>query len=325
MSREQTLQIAVYEDVAPRVRELQESAAACLRRLESAQPGDGDGELERYELIQSEIESIAYAELWRPADDTLSESNIVLTVTWPFHIGFSEGAPPSPGTPIPPREPWRSKTASGKSRDKNERAAVVLERLSAQMQAWIDLANNSNSSISDPPPICPSGIANRPLAEALRKFVDAGLASRAVEARVQYQDGSSARPLHLASLNFSPEMPDDRHRVMRVTLLSVRHLEMDVDVDGAWLRNREISVSRPAGQTDELAYQASLRQLRDLTVRQPLALHMYQTGLPPANVGFYRAVIDHNRLGSGQPVAVFPWYYQGPNPYLPGTMWRVAR
>ena len=46
---------------------------------------------------------------------------------------------------------------------------------------------------------------------------------------------------------------------LRFALLSIRHTEMDAVVDGAWLRNAEVSRPRPAGQTDDLVYDITRR------------------------------------------------------------------
>ena len=40
-------------------------------------------------------------------------------------------------------------------------------------------------------------------------------------------------------------------------------------------------------------------------------MYIYQTGLPPANVGFYRALINHHRKPGTNPVAVVPHYFAG--------------
>ena len=81
---------------------------------------------------------------------------------------------------------------------------------------------------------------------------------------------------------------------LRFALLSIRHTEMDAVVDGAWLRNAEISRPRPAAQTDDLVYETSLRQLDELCrSERHVRLYMYQTGLETAVVGFYRALANH--------------------------------
>jgi hypothetical protein len=50
---------------------------------------------------------------------------------------------------------------------------------------------------------------------------------------------------------------------------------------------------------------------------------MYQTGLEPAIVGFYRAVAFH-LLEFPRSIAVVPCYYQSDHSFAEGTPWRVA-
>jgi hypothetical protein len=47
---------------------------------------------------------------------------------------------------------------------------------------------------------------------------------------------------------------------------------------------------------------------------------MFQTGLDPAVVGFYRAVAE--RLGAAADLAVLPQFYRRNRPYEPGKPWR---
>jgi hypothetical protein len=98
---------------------------------------------------------------------------------------------------------------------------------------------------------------------------------------------------------------------------------MDVEVDGAWLRNREISLPRARAQTDELAYQQSMEQLQLLGAEAPTTLYMHQTGLETANVGFYRAVIDYHTGRLGHPIAVVPNYFAGKAAFASGTPWTI--
>lgn len=112
-------------------------------------------------------------------------------------------------------------------------------------------------------------------------------------------------------------------RVLRFTLMSVRHVDMDLVVDGAWLRNSRVSRPRPAGLTDGIVFDTSLRQLQCLDASVPTLICMYQTGLEPAIVGFYRAVVRH-LIENPQAVAVVPYYYQGEKDFAEGTIWRTS-
>ncbi|GAB3844779.1 hypothetical protein GCM10027610_059830 [Dactylosporangium cerinum] len=84
---------------------------------------------------------------------------------------------------------------------------------------------------------------------------------------------------------------------------------MDPVIDGAWLRNADVSRPRPAGQTDDFVYRASVQQLDALFGDgvDRLRIIMFQTGLDTAVVGFYRAVVDRllRRPGSLEVVPMF--------------------
>lgn len=116
--------------------------------------------------------------------------------------------------------------------------------------------------------------------------------------------------------------PDPSLVTLRLALLSLRHPKMDGDVDGAWLRNRFVSRSRPAAQTDELVYAISRVQLEELKARsRRIHLMLYQTGLQPAVMGFYRALIDHLILSPGT-VEVTPMFYSDrTKSFAAGTRW----
>ena len=104
--------------------------------------------------------------------------------------------------------------------------------------------------------------------------------------------------------------------------MSIRHVDMDAIVDGAWFRNSKLSRPRPAGLTDQLAFDTSLRQLYELSPTTPVVIHMYQTGLEPAVVGFYRALVVYLMAHPGT-LAVVPHYYGGEGSFAQGTPWRT--
>ena len=84
------------------------------------------------------------------------------------------------------------------------------------------------------------------------------------------------------------------------------------------LRNIKISRTREAGLTDQIVFETSLRQVRRLTSSGPTLIHMYQTGLETAIVGFYRSIVHHliNEPGS---IVVVPWYFQKRGDFRKGT------
>jgi hypothetical protein len=158
--------------------------------------------------------------------------------------------------------------------------------------------------------ISPSGIQNAVVTEILREFAGTAPGSARVDAPVEYRDGSrSARPFPLRALRMRTNLPAASLE-LSFALLSIRHTEMDAVVDGAWLRNAEISRPRPAAQTDDLVYEISVRQLEELCRgERHVRLYLYQTGLETAVVGFYRAVVNHLLRYPGT-VSVQPLYYE---------------
>ena len=100
----------------------------------------------------------------------------------------------------------------------------------------------------------------------------------------------------------------------------MRHPEMDADVDAAWLRNREISQVRPAAETDSIVFEHTAVQLLELAKLGPRIVWLYQTGLEPAIVGFYRALVEHLRDHPGT-VAVAPCYFRHDGRFEEGSPW----
>ncbi|WP_206487890.1 hypothetical protein [Rhodococcus sp. KRD162] len=169
-------------------------------------------------------------------------------------------------------------------------------------------------------PISPSGINHAIVTEILREFVASQPGSSKTNAPVEYRDGSkSAHPFPLRALPILDNLPP-ASLDLRFALLSIRHTEMDAVVNGAWLRNAEISRPRPAALTDDLVYDISLRQLGELCRNEThVRLRMYQTGLETAVVGFYRALTTHLMMFPGS-VSVQPMYYvAAPNPKKTST------
>ena len=159
-------------------------------------------------------------------------------------------------------------------------------------------------------PIVPSGVDNRVLSRGLRDFVAAVLGEPAVRAKLVWRDGSETDAgFPLRALALRDEAPAD-WPALRVALISMRHPEMDPEVDFAWLRNRDVSVVRPAAETEEFVYESTRRGLRELAARGHFRLYLRQTGLEPAVVGFYRALAEHLSEMPGS-LAVIPCHYHG--------------
>lgn len=130
---------------------------------------------------------------------------------------------------------------------------------------------------------------------------------QSVSINIVYTDGSQSRefPLFVLQKRTRPEVEEFRNnnRVIKVGMVSMRHPEMDTLVDQYWFRN--IEVSQPgmtSSEVDELCYQVTLKKLGEIySLNQPIRVEFYQTGLPPAIIGFWRAVVEFLKVGQGKP------------------------
>lgn len=91
----------------------------------------------------------------------------------------------------------------------------------------------------------------------------------------------------------------------------------------AWFRNREVSKSRTLGETDAFCYQYTRDQLKMTRPEGALRIYLYQTGLQPAVIGFYRAVVEEflQRASSPPSLEVVPHYFSHKRGYRPGQPW----
>jgi hypothetical protein len=323
MTIEQSILVAVHRTDA--VAELVRDILSARERSEKADPGDRS-DVVRYEALCVRLEDLAEQALAAGAravalpqaipssigysfDDvqiatdplrlsrsvpgdlaqTVNDWATVATVV-ELRRGLEVGETPGGAVGQPaadPAAPWRAEGNASGSR-------AVQQRFRSQIEAVIAAAGNGTHSRGDS--INPSGVNNRIITETLRQFV-VGSAGETVPAPVTYRDGSTAsHPFRLRSLPLSSHLPRAAPDLeLHLTLLSIRHTEMDPVVDGAWLRNAEVSRPRPAALTDDFVYETSRTQLRHITNdgRLRVVLNIYQTGLDTAVVGFYRSVVDH--------------------------------
>ncbi len=204
-----------------------------------------------------------------------------------------------------PAERWKASAPDGR--------AATLERFEFLLSRALENPTDPRSALR------PSDVSNTVLTETLRRHVAKTESDKTVVLRVVYRDGSEGPPFPMRSIRMSDTVPEG-WRVLKFALMSIRHVDMDAEVDGAWLRNSKVSRPRPAGLTDAMVFETSLRQLRHLG-DGPTELHMFQTGLEPAVVGFYRAVI-HRIMEKPRALAVVPQYFQGDREFARGTIWR---
>lgn len=238
-----------------------------------------------------------------PLAQRLRDGGMVFEIRDPFNYGSTTSFNVPVGTMIPPAESWRSPN--------NEQG---LKAVAARWES--QLANALTNGIG---PVVPNGVSNRGLTEGLRQFVDMKEERGTVEVRIVYLDGSEARRFPLSSLKFVRGFPTNV-KVLRVALLSLSHPEMDTRVDLAWLRDRDISQIQPQAQKDDLVYEVSRKQFKELSAHGPRILWLYQTGLAPAIVGFYRALVHHLLEHPGS-IAVSPRFFLRNRQLEEGTPW----
>jgi hypothetical protein len=187
----------------------------------------------------------------------------------------------------------------------------ALEKAIEKKQGSVNFSNSPHSAIT----------------EELNQFtfIRGADAHKPTYIQVIYSDGSQALDIPLDCLPDRSQAELDVFQTitpLRASLLSMRHLEMDSVVDFSWLRNREVSKSRTFAETDGFCYRESKRLFESTRDRSPFRLHVYQTGLQPAVVGFYRALIEELYFRKDQPASllVIPYYF-GKRGYRTGTCW----
>ncbi len=212
--------------------------------------------------------------------------------------------------------------------EEDENISVTVRRkafdiLYEQIKNAINLASDGKEGAVN--------FSNQPhniITEVLNELVysETGKVERPVFVRVHYADGSQGKPFPLLCL---PKRTDDELNIfqqaspLKVALLSMRHLSMDKDVDMAWFRNREVSKSRAFGETDEFCYEYTKKLLEQSRAEEILKLFLYQTGLQPAVIGFYRALTEEllYRSTTSPSLEVTPHFHMKKSGYRKGRSW----
>lgn len=337
MSTEQSLFVCIPDVLAPDISKMAMRAASALERSKKLPPGDRT-EAIRFESLHAVIDQIAIAALANgepyvsssdicgkeivgssvllpgaaishPVPEQVAEWNKNGSVVVELHLPHFSGETVLGG------EAGRGppKTAS------RWRSAVDHPRDAAQERFEYLLSKAATDSLSEEGAILPSNVTNTALTESLRRNVQVKSSNKRMDLPVQYRDGSRGPRFPVHVLDMSDQIPKG-WRILRFTLMSIRHVVMDLKVDGAWLRNSKVSVKRHAGLTDEMVFETSLRQLLLLDPNVPTLIEMYQTGLAPAILGFYRAVTYHLIEYPGS-ISVLPRYYKNEGEYQNGTIW----
>lgn len=322
MSRERTLLVRLARSGTTDL--LLNEIAAAQRRAGKAMPGDRS-EIIRFEALCVSLESMAASALASGADSAVLPPGVALTM--PFIDQ------PMPATNLPPQlslwwsdgdlaVPLVDVLAVGPTEILPEIAREDLSqpadpwsagegvepfnavRLRFQQQLELAIEGAEGAAIR------PSGVSNRALTEVLREQI--AIPGQEVNVPVMYKDGSSARPFPLRGVALKDKVPAGQ-RVYKFALISIRHTEMDVEVDGAWLRNTAISQQRPAAETDEIAFVHTQAQLAKLCAEEPVIIYLYQTGLDAAIVGTYRAIALFLRANPGR-LTVVPMFFKRGRP-----------
>ena len=232
------------------------------------------------------------------AEAWLLEGRAVVAVSDPLRTGAA--ASEARSEPPPPAARWQAEDgARGKK--------AVIQRFRYQLVEATRRAESDQAMGFNP-----SGINNQVITEVLREFVR-GSPEETARVGVEYRDGSQAsHPFPLRSLRLADTPPAGSDLELRLALLSIRHTEMDAVVDGAWLRNSEVSKPRAAAHTDDFVFDTSRRQLLELTGSgsRSFTMRLFQTGLDAAIVGFYRSVAEHLIEFPGS-LTVIPMFYAG--------------
>ncbi len=165
------------------------------------------------------------------------------------------------------------------------------------------------------------------ITKALREFSfkQAG-EDRDEHLRIVYGDGSEAEPFPLFQLdeiNCNETAENTEYSELHVSLISMRHLEQDTFVNMAWFNNQQASRPQKFAETEKYCSEVTIAQLNEL--RKPVKIHLYQTGLQPAIVGFFRGLVMwkiNNPEIPRQELVVIPKFYNSKNDsYEDGKAW----
>lgn len=141
--------------------------------------------------------------------------------------------------------------------------------------------------------------------------------------RIAFRDGSKGAALPLLCL-----LPVDRPvglPVLRASLMSCRHFEIDQYVDVCILRNSEMSRGDDVSiaEQEQMAFDQASTLLRGCIEKMGgLELHLYHTGLEPAVIGTYRAIVEALRSpGVRGRLVVVSKAYRGDDRYVDLKAW----
>ncbi len=198
--------------------------------------------------------------------------------------------------------------------DESALSTPTSQEIAFQLEVQKALGSNKTVNFSNPTHIT--------ITENLNRYVfDPAFSD--MRLRVVYGDGSEAEPIRLGCLKPIEAVSGQLEELpsLKAALVSMRHLEMDPMVDFAWFLNQQVSRPQSFAITDDFCYQKSLEQLD--RIKKPVKMYLYQTGLQPVVVGFYRALTewlaDHE--SDRGCLCVSPQYFKQPTGYTAGRLW----
>ena len=140
--------------------------------------------------------------------------------------------------------------------------------------------------------------------------------------RIAFQDGSEGKSFPLFCLP-KRSKPTGLNTIS-AALVSSRHFELDAEIDLYILRNFEISRREDESFADQehLAFERAMETFQSFIKHKPGAeIHFYHTGLEPAVVGAYRAIMEILRWPENRGrLVVTPKLYRG-NHYIDLDSW----
>ena len=166
------------------------------------------------------------------------------------------------------------------------------------------------------------------ITEVLHEFIykDPAEVGGPVSIQIIYNDKSKGEPFplyclprravdDLAGLNSS--------HILRVALMSPRHLGMSSTSEVARICNRSTSGLHTLADADTLCYRLTCQQLQETRCEGGLKFHLYQTTFQPAVIGFYRALLHELQYRAVSPASleVTPYYFSRKIGYWSGSSW----
>lgn len=137
-----------------------------------------------------------------------------------------------------------------------------------------------------------------------------------INIRFAYSDGSIGEEFPLFCL--TPIKVTEGLPVIKAALISSRHFELDHKIDICLIRNSEISRREEASiaEQEQLSFEIAYKFLHNyLEKSNGLELHLYHTGLEPAVIGTYRAILEILRESDSKfrgKLIVIPKIFRGP-------------